>query len=315
MKYLKYYLIFENLEQAISLLKKNSLQTNKVYDKIMDRLKYEGLVNYCGFVTKVLVDQVMNQNNYDDKQVCFDSFSKHIDLPELIISLKKLKNINYDIFSKDFPSVNNMVIQINSIERELIIKKFIKNWAPASLRKQFTYDSQEIKELYKYAYPNVFDEDDIGYGHGKCKLETLTDFEKKLIKRLGLCKDVSDWISNVVDILKNASYELSTLLDSNIKLYYQNEDYVIYKPIDYKSYSIPQFEYWCTRSTIQFENYTKFNIIIYLNLKNKSLSYFTYVDNNTKQRCIFNYTNIHVDEKECKFIGIIPEKYYPSNIK
>ena len=306
MKYLIYYKIFEHSQQADSILSKNGINKSESYLELEKSLLDNNLSSYIGFITSIIINNVNQRSS--NKQTVFNLIISNIDVEKLIECLHSIKLLNIDITNLKFNNIVSLTSYVDDLVRKQRIKRFIKNWAPSSLRKNFTFSDSEIKKLepYSYNYDDGDLSDILGY-----RLENLSDHEKMLIKKLSLCKTVDEWIDNVVLILKSNSVEIKKLIESNIKLFFRNDEYIVYSPMDYDSYSIPNFEYWCTRVKSEFEKYKNYNTIIYLNLKDKSESYFTYISNN--KRLIFTYLNYQKDS-QFKIEGI-PENYQPQNIK
>lgn len=86
-------------------------------------------------------------------------------------------------------------------------------------------------------------------------------------------------------------------------------DGFIYQPLDFKSYLIPGFQFWCTMQESMFERYLKLNMLILFNKIDKSKSYITYWSDNKIK--IFNYkNNSDVIENIPEELRSIIEKYY-----
>lgn len=266
MKYLNNYLIFESVQQFDKLMK-NYMNNNPNYDndglyKLKDKLQSEGLIAYLGPLTKIIL------GGYDT-----DFFEEDVD--DIIDGIKFLKKNNIDIAKLDIQDIYEFSDAIYELEQELLIKKYITRWAPASLRKE----ALSLWEKFRI-YLTKIENDTI---------------PEDLLKKGSRFKNGKEWIDYIITLFNGNGYELDRLKNSNIKIYFEDDTVLIYKPLDFKSYMLVNYQHWCTMQKVMFDNYLKQDMIICLNKKDITKSIISYVSGNKIE--IFNYGNYFINNK------------------
>lgn len=266
MVYLDKYKIFENVQQFDKLLK-SYMNINPNYDnsglyKLKDELKSNGLISYLGPVTKIIL------SGSDT-----DFFEEDVDV--IIDDIKFLKKNNIDITKLNISNLYDFRDKIYELEQEFLIKKYITRWEPASFRKDAVTMWKEF-------------------------LKNLTEIEndtipEDLLKKGSRFKTAKEWIDYITTLFNGDGYELERLKSSNIKIFYENNDILIYKPLDFKSYMLVRYKHWCTMQKDMFNRYLKQDLIICLNKIDITNSLISYVSGNKIE--IFNYGNYFINNK------------------
>jgi hypothetical protein len=273
MRYLYNFLILENIQQVDKLLRSNGLQRTKVIDDFINFLTKSGYGNYIFFIFSILITYLEN-SGFDEGDL--DATIREVKIERLIDCLEKCKKLKIDV-SKLHPPSNIYLFfaYVSSIADKHEIKKFIRNWIPSSLRNQFDYENIDTSIF------NV------------SRIQNLTNSDKELIKKGSRYKSIKEWLDYIILVLNSDEYSLEELLNSNVKVFYQDDEWLLYTPLDFQSYLIPRFKYWCTAQEVQFREYLALEFKILLNKKTKEKSLFIYkkIDN----IYCFDYENRELD--------------------
>lgn len=293
MKLITNYQQFESLQQAEKILKDNEIDKSR-FEKLFQEFQSNGLTPYLGFVAKLLKNA-----NF---QVEEEDFTKYLD------TFKKIKNskINFDdlpLFDNKTNTYND-IYDIKIIVDKLIQKKtiitFINNWAPSSLRKEIK--SKIETEDYDYLYDSR-DYQNFLY---------LSQDKKEMLKKGSRYKTADDWLEYLDMVFSGNKYSIDELKQSNIKIIDEDDTYLIYQPLDFASYTIPHFQFWCTMHETDFEKYLRLNMLIILNKKDKEKSFISYYSFN--KISIFDYKNRNIGiEKIDEHLQAILKEYYQSS--
>lgn len=287
MLYIYNYSIFENIQQAEKILKDNNI--NRLDFKILfDEFKKNGLSAYLGYCMAIIKNSYFF---YDRGEGFFQA-----DLNQLIEIFKKIRDnkINTETLKDDMNIEDLKVFVDDSIRRKLLIS-FINKWCPSKIR-------NEVKEKinnYKFFY----------YDRYFYNIKNLSDIKIKMLKNGSRYKTGEEWIKFLQIVLEDGNYSLEDLKNSNIDIKYEDDEYLIYKPLDYESYMIPRFEFWCTIHSTMYDRYSKLNLLVVLNKKDKKDSYLVY--SSYKGTMVFGYKNdeINLNMLEDKIKNFL-EKYY-----
>lgn len=272
MNYLNSYLIFENVQQFDKLLN-SYMNTNTNYDnyglyKLKDKLQSEGLIAYLGPITKIILSG-------DDT----DFFVEDVD--DIVDGIKFLKKNNIDIAKLDVFNISDFNDKIYDLGQQISIKQYINRWAPASIRKDAV---KKWEKLFDY--------------REEIENDTISD---DLLKKGSRFNNANEWINYIINLFNGDGYDLEELKKSNIEIFYENDEILIYKALDFKSYMIVGYKYWCTMREITFYHYLKNDLIICLNKKDITDSLVSYIDHK-KRIDVFNYGNNYITNN-------IPDKY------
>lgn len=256
--------MFETIQQGEKLIKSNNITNLKVYNILVNKMKEEGLSNYIGFVTRLIV------NEYEDLEYFFKE-----DIDDIIKNIKYIrdKKINIDTFlDKSISSLNSFLYDYN---RKLIINNFLNKYLPANLRVGISDISKEnINNLYKFIHI----------------IENLSSTDKELIKKGSRFKTINEWVKYCIEIVFDDSrIDIEELLKSNIKIHEQDSEWLFYTPLDYDSYMIVKYKNWCTMVKSFFDFYLKKGFVIALNKKDVKKSLFGYKNGDNFD--IFDYNN------------------------
>lgn len=285
MKYLNNYKIFENIQKAEKILKGYDIdnKTLKNLYHFYDILKKKNLHNYAGFITELLIKDVLEDNqelymisynlpiNYDDVNDCI-----------LIKLLKVVKDRKIDTSKLDFDTLDdfNEYIKIESGRSKLI------DICPSFLRK-------DLKELLKSNDPDK-----------KFKLLNIInsnylDIKKeKLIKKGSRYKDIDSWLDYILIVISGDEFDsedVEEIKNSNSEVIYEDEEYFIYRPLDYKTNMIIKYKHWCTTHKDYFNKYKTLYFVIYLNKNDIKKSYCSYTVRNDFE--VYSYTNNNILRK------------------
>ena len=278
-KFIKNHHINESIQQSEKLLKDNSIES-KDFNKLNQKLIENGLQSYAGYITKLIINSnITGRYDFDDA---------HINLIIRIFKDIKLYNINIE---KEFPikeiskQILYTTVTISSIKHFIdeykdytLVKKFILRYIPSQLRSEInSLPRKKISDFYIY----------------KDKITNLDIDCINNIKQLSYIKNLEEWLDFVYDMLSETSkYSLNELKEHNIVIYYEDNEYLIYKPIDFKAYKVINYNFWCTKIQNLFNDYSKKNMVIYLNKKNIKESYMSYNDTVTKKTTFYDFRNI-----------------------
>lgn len=270
MKYLYQFAVLENVQLADKLLKQNGIEKSKVVSDFMSSLAIKGYSNYISYIISILI---LESESFEES---IEDRIQIINMNLLLDSLEKCRQFKIDINNIDVPTELHLFYHnVAAVADKNEIKKFIKKWIPSNIRNEFDYDNINTK-LFNIS-----------------RIQNLSDNDIELIKKGSRCKTVKEWVDYIILVLNNDEYSLTDLLKSNIKIYYQDNEWIFYTPLDFKSYLIPKFKYWCTSQEVQFKNYQKSGFKILLNKEDKSKSLFIYKSQYDIH--YFDYKNTHID--------------------
>ena len=255
MKKILTFKLFENVQLADKILKSKNIPKDEFILKLENELKKNGLSAYEGYIIKYVLK---SRRNFKSEEVFTDmEIEKYINLFKTI----KTEKIDIDELG-DIKNIYDLFDKVKMCQEDRIITKFINTYAPASLR-------NNVKKMLT-GFGNIFSNKDI------IKLKNLSHTDIELLKKGSRYKSPYDWVNYVIEIFKGDEYSLDELKNSNIKIFYEDEDLLIYKPLDHKSYLIVNFPHWCTIYEYQFNIYKDFDMNICLNKKDIKKSYIGY---------------------------------------
>lgn len=264
MKYLKEYKIFENIQRGEKLLKDKNITNVSVYNILVDKMKEEGLSNYVGFVTEI----ILNEFSSNDLMKYFSK--SHI--PEIITNIKKIKDYKINVDNINLKYLSGLNAYLYDYKMDNDISKFITKYLPANLRKDI---SKENKSKLRDLITNI---------------NGLSDTDIELLKKGSRFKTVDEWVDYCKNVVFDPSrIDIDELLNSNIKIHEQDNEWLFYTPLDYKSYMIIKYKHWCTMKETFFNHYTKNGFVIALNKNDINKSLFAY--KNGDKFDIFTYKN------------------------
>lgn len=283
MKYISKYKQFESLQQAEKIINDNNIDEKKS-KSLIDEFKKLGLTNYLGYCFQLIHN---DDDRIDEIEIFTDTFKNikqhKINLNEIPIGIKGVDNIN---------DLDNLVS--NKI-KEKKLHSFINKWCPAELRNDVKLNLKDYhnKKTHRYFY----------------NFDNLSNDKEKMLKKGSRCKTAEEWLQYLKTTLEDGKFSIDELKMSNIKIYHEDDKYLIYKPMDYKSYMIPRFQFWCTLQELQFNNYSRLNMLIILDKNDKTKSYFTYYS--LGKINVYDYKNnkISIEEIPEQLKTIILEYY------
>ena len=294
MKYIK--LFKESIQQSDKLLSEFNIKSKSI-DKLNQKLIENGLQAYAGYITKVILGSTIDKNrlDFDDAHINLvinifkDIKSYKIDI-EKQFPISDLKNISYKTVG-----ISTIRHYVNEYKDYLLVKKFLTKYVPSFLRKDFNSLPKEELVRFYFFKEKIKDLDD---------LHSLTYSSNEYIdniKKLSYIKDIKEWLDFVYSMLLGTSNSsIKELKEHNIVIYYENDTYLIYKAIDFKSYLVINYSFWCTKIESLFNAHSRENMIIYLNKKNIKESYISYNHPTSKKTLFFNFVNTAVEYSEVK---------------
>jgi len=281
---IKDYKIFENLQQAEKFVNNRPKGTSKhggmegrylqtdeewknfleIYSIIKNNLKSLGKLGYLYLFTRLLYLELYNRNGRDKKSI-LDNIMRCIDL---IVN----HNIKIDI-DKYIKQIDNyhssLIIDINNIKKDIDTNKFIDKWAPGFLKK-------ELKDRKK---DNFFNLRNVLFNPGRFdKKRFIDNIDIGLLRgKISMFETPKEWIKYVrgTESLISAD-NISKLKKSNdIKIYYEDDEWLIYQPFTYESMNIIKYPYWCTISEKIYNQHIidGYFWVVILNKKIKNNSY------------------------------------------
>ena len=276
------YKSFESLQQAEKIIIDNNID-RKSSNSLIKEFQKLGLANYLGYCFQIISnDRIIGP---DDIETAIETFIK--------IKQNKI-NLNDISLSKE-DSIYDLKYIVDEKIVERILYAFINKWCPSSIRKEVKLKLKEHKYFYNNSYLT--------------KIKHLSEDREEMLKKGSRYKSADEWIKYLKMTLDDQNLSIKELKSSNITTIYENDDYLIYQPLDFKSYLIPGFQFWCTMQENMFERYLKLNMLILFNKIEKSKSYITYWSDNKIK--IFNYkNNSDVIENIPEELRSIIEKYY-----
>ena len=298
---MKKYSIFESVERAHKILKKwltffpSKNIDDEIYNKFINKMVDEGLGNYLG--------NIFNNINFNNKL-------SDEDINNIISLVKEIKHRKLKIpevipNKKDNLSISD---KLNFLVEKSKVISFIKKYSPSKIR----------KENVKYYENNP---DVISYNK-------IKQIKKEAVKKGSRYNSSKEWFDFLIHLSKDD--DLKRLKNSNIKIYHEDSEWLIYSPMDYESYLIPGYEYWCLMQKTLYDNYSRTNdwfgnpidipkplinpIIIFHNKILKSDSYVGIYNGGMIE--IFNYKNkeLHqlseedIDENEDYILNFLNKK-------
>lgn len=301
------YKIFENLQQAEKLI--NDLKQNwednppnkgnqhlykdreqklRNYEKLKTYLKSKKSLGYLHLLTRVLFSSGGHENH----------LNKIKEYVELILKYGIKINLDKYLSFKDHKYKHRQFYVDILNEISLIqTNKFIDKWAPGFLKK-------DLKSNYKEKLRDVFFDMLETQPHYYKDKNPFDKIDTSLLRgKMSMFKSAQDWFKYVID--EEGEIEES----DNLKIYYEDDEWVIYRPFDYESMNIIKFPKWCTIVEDQFIGRTKegYHWIVLYNKKSKKDSHIVefntyYSDGNPSKNCftIHNYHDIIISRLICK---------------
>lgn len=246
-------ILVENVQLGDKLSKELKLDEYE-YERLKSKMRSEGYIKYLPFVLKCygeyLDDKGRKYRVYTPLEYYIYKFDKNIQwCEEAGLDITKYNNKTLNDINDDY---------WEAINRKKVVK-FVNYWAPASLRK-------EIKDSYLKDLERILIEDTINNYSLNNKMSEL--------KKGSRCKSAAEWVEFVKLQFSDDNYSLEDLKASNIKIIYEDSEWLIYKALDYKSYLLPRYKYWCTMTDTMYHVYNDRNdmiLLLYKSDKTKSL--------------------------------------------
>lgn len=289
MNYLNSYVIFENIKRAEKLIDINGLDIN-LFSSLFDSFEENGLKNYLGDLVNFIINDIEDSNKYDTSNIgdnrtdIIKSITGSPDYIKFILdSFKFIKSNGIDVSKYKYLKLDHFLNEIRTLKTKSKLVKFVNNWCPATLRK----DARDIIGEKGYDVLDKFSY--LG------RLDNLSDYDKELLKKGSRFKNAVEWFKYLNNVLNTEDFNLNELKSSNIKVIFEDNKYFIYKPLDYKSYLIPNFKHWCTMLESEFIRYSKQDLLILLDKEDKKKSYITYLSSGGPT--LFNYYNRLVNDR------------------
>lgn len=92
--------------------------------------------------------------------------------------------------------------------------------------------------------------------------------------------------------MNSDNIDIDEIKKSNINIIEENEVHLFYEPLDYKSYKVANYKFWCTMMGTMWNHYTnKGRIFIMLDKLNKSRSLICTYNTKDKELIISSYNN------------------------
>lgn len=294
------FAVFENLQQATNWLKLHQDDPN--YHINMDL--YKKMVGDVQFYKSGLL--YLFTLLLFDRQ---DDEGQKIDLITIKDCVKKIRDYNIKInaqkYIDDFFQDNGMPAG-GHLERlckyiaDEIIKyktnKFIDRWAPGFLKKEL----KDKQKKYFYDLKNVLF--DLYYG-----VSFIDLIDTALLRgKMSMFKEPEQWIEHVSNTkIEKGEDNVEKIKNSNdVKIYYENDEWIMYQPTTFESMNMIVYPYWCTVvKPTYFENvYCGFWWIILYNKIDKKESYIVEFKRdpyygevlNSERFSIHNYTDLQV---------------------
>lgn len=273
--------IFENLDKANKLIKDLDSNLQGQFSYFYDFLRSKGLQNYAGFITNSLLkDDYPATYILPEYGESYENIQRY-DIYLVLDYIKRHKINTEKLNDKNYEELLNWWLETSELNK---IKKELIDICPSNLREELRSILNDdeyknnIEKLKKY-YP-------------------IKDKKLDLIKKGSRYKNAKDWINYIVYIFTDKTYQLEGLKKSNIEIIYEDDLYLIYRPLDYKSYMIVDYPHWCTIEEKSFNNYFNFYFLVYLNKKDIKGSYCSYLSKLKNEVEFFDYKSINIDEDE-----------------
>lgn len=261
MKYLNYFIIYENLQQANSLVEKG-LVDEKIVEFLKDKFTNDiSRPNYIGIFSK----KISRINDFDFD---FEKFKKYINKFIELIN----KNFKFDVSNLDlwgfYKKVDDSFI-------ELKINKILKNYVPSgNIRREIKNNVEIYNKLYDLVRNDRVNVDHIG---NKAISIRSADELLHFIEYEGA--------ETIVKSIKNDKQNYNIIKETENYLFYHQKNY----DPDHKFKNTN----WCTFIEDQWDNYTrggndfyflfdkndaKNSIVALHNKKQNKVQYFDYFD-------------------------------------
>lgn len=266
----KLSILLENVQLGDKLSKELGLE-QKEYEQLRDNMKSDGYIKYLPFVLKCYGEYLADKGKEYRVDTPFEYYTYKV-----IKNIELCKNAGIDITNYNNSTLGDIYDDCwKAIERKKIIK-FINYWAPASLRKEIK--DNHITELEKILIKNSVN----SYSLDNNMIGEL--------KKGSRCKSAEEWVEFVKIQFSDDNYSLEDIKASNIKIIYEDSEWLIYKALDYKSYLLPRYKYWCTMTDTMYHLYNDRNdmvLLLYKSDKTKSLLAYKLKD----EIHLYNYEN------------------------
>jgi len=286
MKFLLKYKLFENLQKSDKILKDNNIQKDEFIFKLEKTLINNGLSSYMGYIVEIILDDYIDyKSNHTGDFLSYGALDKIID------GLKFIKSEGIDISKLNCFDISTFLLKVSDLKDDSIRNKFINSYAPSSLR-------SDVKSIIKSREGFLFSDRYL------TRIGNLTNQNIDLLKKGSRFKTGKEWLNYVEKIFDDDKFSIDELKNSNITIFLEDDEWLIYKPLDFKSYLIPNYKYWCTMQISMFKSYSRLDLIIILNKIDKEKSYVSYVSKKAdKEIEVFDYKNRKIDESN--YIDII----------
>lgn len=283
MKYILNHKHFESLQQAEKIIKDNNIDKQSA-ESLIEEFQKLGLSNYLGYCFQLIKN---DDNQIKDIKKFTDTFTKikqhKINVNDITIGMSGADDI-YDLEN----IISNKI-------KEKTLHSFINKWCPANLRDEVKSNLKDYKFFY---YDRYF----YNFNH-------LSKDKQEMLKKGSRYKTATQWLQYLKITLESHKFTIQELKDANIKSIHEDDKYLIYQPLDYQTYMIPRFQFWCTMQEIMFQQYLRLNMLIILDKNDKSESYFTYWANDKINVSDYKNNNIGIKNIPQELKPII-EKYY-----
>ena len=267
MRFILNHRVFENIQQSDKILKDRGIQKDEHIIKLENSLKINGLSSYMSYIIDLFFKLYQWDRLIDD-----DNIDKIVD------GLKFIKSDHIDVSKLNCEDIYDFFTKVCELKEDGVRNRFISKYAPASLR-------SDVKRLVdNRSYGSFLFSD-----RYLTQIKNLTKQNMELLKNGSRFKTSREWLMYVEKILQDDKFSIEELKGSNITILFENNEWLIYKPLDFKSYLIPNYKYWCTMVEVMFKAYSRWDLIIYLNKSNKENSYVSY--NNAGGVQVYNYKN------------------------
>lgn len=267
--YSKFILLLETVQKSDKIL--GEFKDNIEWVKIKNRLIREGYSNYLGWISEWILDKIRHDDyteNENDYNIILERIKEAIEY-KIDISKVKFDNI---------PSVTY------DLKRIRVAKNFINKWCPASIRNTLNKD-----EASKYLLNNI----DIYYFS-----RLLTKDMILVLKKGSLSKSFEDWVGSIKPLLEMKINDLNILKElGNIEIKLENDNFLVYSPLDYQSYTIIYYAHWCLRSENMWNSYKKRNSKFWIICNKNDIEKSIIIEcNNQVTIHINSYSNKQIDD-------------------
>jgi hypothetical protein len=238
MKYLKLYenFLLENLQQADNYVAKNNLEPF-YYNQLKDYVREKGKLGLLYILTLILY------NSEDQKN----------ELNQIIDYLDKV--VRYGIKIDTTTLTKEPEQFYNQVDKQLYVtdvNKFIDEFAPGFLKK-------DLKSKYL---------DEIG------RINFRSINKDALRGKMSIFNKPEEWVKYIKRAANKDNLEKLKIAD-DVKILYENEEWIIFKPESFEAMNYINYPDWCTIFPRLYDKYIDkgYYFIILHNKLNKKLSY------------------------------------------